>query len=111
MKTGAIKLDSNTVVDLAVMGIDLGIDICAKKVVKEIIHRALPTPTNTKTKIMYKVGEYAFTFAIGAIISDKLNDAGEAVKNVITTVKNIKKENLEDGSSESEAEQQQVQEG
>jgi hypothetical protein len=60
---------------------------------------------------MYKVGEYAFTFAIGAIISDKLNDAGDAVKNVITAVKTIKKENLEDGSSESEAEQQQVQEG
>lgn len=116
IKGKEIKITADKIVDASVVVCNVGIDFCVKKVVKEIIKNSLPEPTKISQKIIFKVGEYAFTAAIGAVVADKMNSIGNTIKEGITEIKKIK-ENIKEikeegnGSSESKAEQQQVQEG
>ena len=114
MKIGnkEIKMNADTAIDISAMAASLGADFCVKKVIKEMMKHSLPEPVKTSQKVIFKIGEYAFTAAIGAVISDKISSIGEFAKNAVKTIKQIKeiKEEAEDGSSEPETKQQPVQE-
>ena len=115
MKIGEneFKFTTDKAIDAACIGVDIGVDFCVKKLIKEMIKSSLPEPTKLPQKIIFKVGEYAFTAAIGAVVAEKVSNIGMFVKTSINNIKEIKKikENEENGLGELKAEQQQVQEG
>lgn len=107
------EFNSDVAIDISSVVANIGVDWCVKKVVKELIKHSLPEPTGIKQKIIFKIGEYAFTVAIGSVVADKISKAGMFVKMIKETYIKTKNElkEKEDGLTESETQQQQVQEG
>lgn len=89
MKIKNVEIDNNTIIDLGVIGVDAALDICATKLLKEII-KVIPKPTKAIDKLIFKIGEFGLSLAAGAGISYVTNSAGEKVKELRNKIKQAK---------------------
>ena len=100
IKDYEINITPETAVDIGAVGLSLGANICVKRVIKEILKHSLPEPTKTSQKIIFKIGEYVFTTAIGAVVGEQILEGARYIKEGIKTIKFIRegldKEDVDD---------------